>query len=352
MKIPEPRKLSSGNWFIQLRLGGESIPITEPTEKKCVTSARLAKAEYLAGKRNKGGMVEKTLKDACTEYIENRRSRLSPSTIQGYEKIRDNNFQSIMSKQLDSLTWRVLDEAIGKECARKSARGKPLTAKSVNNAFLLILSVLKYNKIKFDDSFSLPEIKRKPVQIIPAEDVYRAVKGTEIELPCLLSMWLTMSLSEIRGLTKSKSIRNNQIAIVETVIDTKDGPVRKEGGKEVERTRIQNLPPYIKQLIEKVDGDIICALKAEAINRRLKLLLSKNGLSEINFHKLRHISASTMAALNIPANYAQEKGGWKTDYTMQTVYTHTFTEERKQADAKMDGYFEDFINIANKNANE
>lgn len=46
MKVPKPRKLSSGNWFIQLRLGGESISVTEPTEKKCIKSAQLIKAEF------------------------------------------------------------------------------------------------------------------------------------------------------------------------------------------------------------------------------------------------------------------------------------------------------------------
>ncbi|MEL7655976.1 MAG: tyrosine-type recombinase/integrase, partial [Bacillota bacterium] len=88
------------------------------------------------------------------------------------------------------------------------------------------------------------------------------------------------------------------------------------------------------------------------VNKRLQRLLAKAGLPQISFHKLRHISASTMAALNIPTNYAQEKGGWKTDYTMQTVYMHTFTEERKKADEKMDDYFSEIIKNANENANE
>ena len=50
MKLPEPRRLPSGSWFIQLRLGGESIPVTEPSRTACVNSARLIKAEYLAGR--------------------------------------------------------------------------------------------------------------------------------------------------------------------------------------------------------------------------------------------------------------------------------------------------------------
>lgn len=53
MKLPEPRKLPSGNYFIQLRLGGESIPVTEPNRAACIREARAIKAEYLAGKRPK-----------------------------------------------------------------------------------------------------------------------------------------------------------------------------------------------------------------------------------------------------------------------------------------------------------
>lgn len=39
----------------------------------------------------------------------------------------------------------------------------------------------------------------------------------------------------------------------------------------------------------------------------------------------------------------KEKGGWKTPHTMEKVYQHTFTEERREADNKMDLYFEKFM---------
>ena len=51
MKVPEPRKLSSGNYFIQLRLNGQSIPITAETATECKNIAELTKAEYRAGKK-------------------------------------------------------------------------------------------------------------------------------------------------------------------------------------------------------------------------------------------------------------------------------------------------------------
>lgn len=351
MKLPTPKRLPSGNWFIQLRLGGESVPVTEPTERRCVQSARLIKAEYLAGKRIAQTGSDKTLREACTEYIERRASRLSPTSVHQYEKLTTNNFQSIMDIQIDNIDWDTVDRAISEECKRKGRNGKPLAPKTIKNAFLFIISVLRVNGVVFAAPFTLPEVKRIPPQIHPAEVVYGAIAGSDIELECLLAMWLTMSISEIRGLTKSKSINGDKLTIVETVVDVDGVQVRKAGGKEEERTRTQIMPQHIKNLINKREGDIICQRSGRAVYKRLQRLLKDKGIPPISFHKLRHISASTMAALNIPSNYAQEKGGWKTDYTMQTVYTHTFTNERLQADAKMDAFFTKIIDNANENAN-
>ena len=50
-----------------------------------------------------------------------------------------------------------------------------------------------------------------------------------------------------------------------------------------------------------------------------------------------------MAELNIPTNYAQERGGWKTDNTMKNVYTHTFVAGRQKADNEVNEYFNQLI---------
>jgi integrase len=352
MKVPEPRKLPSGTYFIQLRLNGVSVPVSADSAKECARQAELIKAEHRAGTRKIAKKSSMLLKDACTAYIEERRPILKPSTIQGYEKIRDQNFQSLMQTPLKKIDFDLVEKSISEESARISERGKKMSPKTVKNAYCFVASVLKKNHVRLDDQPALPEVQRKPLQIIPAEDVYRAVKGSDIELPCLLAMWLTMSISEIRGLTKSKSIRNGQVTILETIVDIKGKPVREEGGKEELRTRTQALPAYISALIDQVDGDVICPMSSQAVNKKLQRLLVKAGLPVISFHKLRHISASTMALLQIPGNCIQEKGGWKSDYTMKAVYTHTFTQERLDADKKMSDLFDGIIKNANENANK
>ena len=343
MKVPEPRKLKSGTWFIQLRLNGVSVPVTAATARECKQQAALIKAEHIAGKQAIKRPDGKTLRQAANDYITRRKGRIEASSIEGYEKILRNYFQGILDLPLSKLTWEAVDKELSADCNRISARGKKLSAKTIHGAFGFYRSVLGENGIQFDRGFALPEEKRKPIQLPTAEEVYNAVKGTEIELPCLLAMWLTMSISEIRGLTKSKSIYKGQISIIETVVDIDGKPLRKEGGKEELRTRTQDIPPYIQRLIDAVDGDVICPLSSQATNKRLQRRLEKFGVRKISFHKLRHISASTMAILNIPDNYAKEKGGWKTDHVMKSVYTHTFTQGRQDADRKMNELFTEII---------
>jgi integrase len=340
MKIPEPRKLPSGSWFIQLRIDGQSVPITETSADRATAKAMAIKSGLIKAKKKPS---DKTLREACTEKIEGLRPLRSPSTIYGYEKIRDDRFQTLMDMKISCVTQKVLREAVSKECDLKVRTGKKITAKTVINAYMFIAPVLRENGCEFETP-PLPEIKRKPPKILSAEEVLPVIIGSSIELPCLLAAWLTLSMSEIQGLTKSKSIQNGKLYVIETVIDVKGKAIRKDGGKEEERTRVLDIPSYIQDLIDKVEGDVVVPLSSHAIYMRLKRLLESNNLPHMSFHQLRHLSASVMAMLGVAEKDAQDKGGWKTSYTMKQVYTHTFTQQRLDSDRKVDAYFNGIIN--------
>ncbi len=351
MKVPEPRKLDSGTWFIQLRLNGVSVPVSASSEKECRRAAELIKAEHRAGKRT----VQKpdndtTLAQAIDKYIKSRKNRLKDRSVEQYEYIRDHRFQAIMQLPLSKITNSKLDKALEEELQKPSRKGGDISPKTVKDAYMLIASVLHKYAPGINTDVDLPEIQRTFPELIPPDDIFKAVKGTDIELPCLLAMWLSLSMSEIRGLTKSKSIRKNKLYIVETVVDVKGQPVRKTGGKEETRPRVFDIPPYLKKLLNSVDGDIIEPRSGHAVYMRFQKVLEQAGLPKMKFHALRHINASIMADIGIPSVIAQERGGWKTDNTMKMVYTHTFDSSRRSADKRIDKYFEnDVLKIGKAN---
>nr|DAT30957.1 MAG TPA: Integrase [Caudoviricetes sp.] len=345
MKVPEPRKLPSGTWFVQLRLGGKSISISALTRKECIKQAEILKARHRAAREP---IVKKSiiLRDAIAEYIDRKRASLDPSTIQGYEKIQNQYFQGLMDVKLKDIDIDIVNDAIYQEESRISRRGRPLSPNTIRKAWALIATVLRRNHITLEDDPDLPEDKKHPIEILSFEEVYPAIKGSSIELECLLAARLSLSMSEIRGLTKSKSIRNGKLTVCETVVDIGGFPVRKDHAKEPDRIRIMPIPPYIQRLIDAVPGDVICDKTSQTINKRYQRLLEKAGLPCSSFHKLRHTYASEGARLRIQSEVLQQGGGWKTDHTMKRVYTHTFTKERLNAEATMDDYYMSVISAA------
>lgn len=167
------------------------------------------------------------------------------------------------------------------------------------------------------------------------------VKGTSIELPVLLAMWLSFTASEIIGLRKSKSISSdgNYITIKDVIVTDEHGnQVVKNKGKQPLRHRTLKIPPYIKELIDKVPTDQIVPLTVPALSKRWSRLVARSGIPKMTFHDLRHVNASVMALLMIPDKYAQDRGGWKTDSIMKSVYQQSFSQERLLIDQRIDDF--------------
>lgn len=347
MKLPTVRQLPSGNWFCRLRIDGKDIGITEPTKEKCQAKAMAYKTGVLETKRDPANV---TLREACNEYIDNRRGVCAASTIEGYEKNRDQYFQGLMDKKLRDIDERTLQKAIALECSRPSRRGGHLSAATINDRVAFLKTVMRSKGLELDnDKITTPERKRRVVRLPAPPDVLRAIQGTDIELPCLLAAWLSLSMSEIRGLTKSKSIYDGKLYIVETLVRVHRQDVRKEGGKEEERSRVLDIPPYIQHLIDQVPGDVLVPLTGKQIYGRFQKAIVAAGLPPMTFHQLRHVNASAMAMLQIQKEIARERGGWKTNYTMDRIYTQTFDPARKAADATIDAYFDAQLTAQNGN---
>lgn len=340
--MAKAKKLPSGSWRVQVFSHTDDAgkrhyeSFTASTKKEAEYKA----AEFLMNRDRRKDVNRWTLGEAIDAYIDSKRAILSPATIQGYEKIRRCNFQNLMDMPLRRITETMLQDAVQGEMRRDNGRGGQQSAKSIKNAYGLVSSVLARYLPGQVFRVDLPKTQRRIRTLPEPGDIWKAVKGDKIELAVLLAMWLSLTESEMRGLTKSKSIDGDFLTVREVVVVVNGQDVRKPLGKTDTRIRRHRMPPYIRQMVEAVDGDIIVPYSPSVLLKGLRRCLRASGVQEITFHDLRHISASVMAVLHVPDKYAQERGGWKTDHIMKTVYTETFTAERQRVDAAVDSYFE------------
>jgi integrase len=344
--MAKAKKLPSGQWRALV------YDYTDASGKRhyeSFTADTKKEAEYMAAdfamnKKRISKPRNLTLKEAIDEYIQNSDAILSPTTIQGYKKIKRNSYQELMDIPLKNLTNELLQAAVNNESKRPSKRNsktvKCLSPKSVKNSYGLITAVVNRYYPSLDCSVKLPAAENHIKELIPPETIMNMVKDTDIELPVLLAMWLSFSMSEIRGLKKS-SIKDGYITINEVVVDVNREAIRKSQAKAFTRIRRHEIPSYIQGLIDMTNPNTeeLVTLSGHAIYMRFKRLLEKNKLPHMTFHELRHMNASIMALLRIPDKYAMERGGWKTDKVMKKVYTHTFSEERQKVDRSIDEFF-------------
>lgn len=349
--MAKPRKMKSGNWNVQV------YDYTDDLGKKhyvSFTTETKAEAEYLASafKTQRIPRPEKnptTAREAIEKYIE-LSEVLSPTTLSAYRKILQYAFQGIMDTPVQDLTDNMMQVAINQESKRASLQtGKRLSPKTVKNEYGLIAAALKNQGKTFN--VKLPKAQKKVKDYPSPEAVLEVIRGSNIELPAMLAIWLSFSLSEIRGIMCS-SVRGEYIYVDRVLVDVDGVPTLKENAKVDTRLRKHHIPGYIKALISRQEtwkrykatgkDTLLIDLTVSQIRNRWQKLCRENDL-KLSFHDLRHMNASIMLMLNVPEKYAMERGGWKTPHVMKSVYQHTFSQERIHVDGQIDQYFDDLL---------
>lgn len=353
------KKLPSGSWRCLAYSHTEKVldeKTGKPKKKRIYESftsddpsprgkkeAELAAAQFAIEKEQslQSGRLM-TLEQAIQKYISSSDAVLSASTLRGYNIIRNHAFRSIMDMKLKDLSREILQQAVNEESKIivNNRTKKLISSKTVKNRYGLITAVINRYHPTLCCTVRLPAQENKIKTLPQPEEIMRVFVGDHLELAVLLAMWLSFTMSEIRGLTKSKSLDGDYIVIREVLVNLGNADVRKPQAKTFSRNRMHHIPPYIKHLIDEVEGDIIVPYSAHAIYKHFTRKIKSAGLPHISFHELRHLNASVMAMLQIPEKYALERGGWKTDKVMKQVYTHTFSQERIKVDGIIDTYFE------------
>lgn len=331
MKVPEPRKMSSGNYFIQLRLNGVSIPVTAPTAKECKNQAMLIKAEYMAGKKDVA--PSDTLEAAVKSYIKSKVNVLSPATIRGYNIICNNRFRSVMGQPMRSI--RDWQSVINREAALCSA-------KTLKNSWGLIASVLRANNIT-PPKVTLPQTVDNPAEWLTPEQITTFVAAVKDEpyAPAALLALHSLRRSEIFAVAQNNGvdIENGVIHVRGAVVpDSSNKFIYKKANKN--KTSARDIPIMIPELTELLkNGAPLVECAPDTLRKRINRICKANGLPEVGIHGLRHSFASLAYHLGWSEQYTMEIGGWADAGTMRKIYTHLSQKDKLSKTNTMAQFF-------------
>lgn len=340
MRVPKPRKLPSGTWFIQLRLGGQSIPVSARTERECVRMAQLRKAEYQAGIRSAPKRSAPTLTEAIDSYISKRDAVLSPSTIRGYRIIQRTRFQPLMHRPIDSIQPGEWQAAVNDEA-------KTVAPKTVKSAWGLMVSVIRDATGQSAPIVRLPQQiphEKKFLQPEQIKTFIAAVHGTKVEIPALLGL-SSLRQSEILALTWDNiDFKQRKIKIRGAAVrDDQNRLVTRQQNKTLGSTR--DVPIFIDELYSALlasrsDGsEQVVQISHVTLFKNINRICRENGLPEIGVHGLRHSFASLAYHLGIPALVTMQIGGWSDKNTMLQIYTHLAESDKALGADKLSEFF-------------
>ncbi len=334
------KQMPSGNWRVQVFLGTNA---DGKKMKKSITAPTRWQAEMLAAEFLETVQTARskfTVAQAVRGYIDSKKNVLSPSTVYCYEIILKNRLQMLMPLDIHDVDSFVMQRAINEEAATK-------TRKTIAEAKNLIGAALKMYGVNPQWNVTLPPKVPKVNELPTAEQVIRMIRGTEIELPCLLAIWLSLRMSEVRGL-QFGDIRDGVLTIQRSKLYLGTQDVIRDLNKTYNSTRRLVVPAYIQSLIDRIphqsETDFIVPLGYKQIKNHLTRLAKANGY-QLTFHQLRHLNASVMLMLGIPDKYAMERGGWSSNGVLKSVYQHTFSAERKLVDERIDSFFNDLLRV-------
>lgn len=338
MKIPKAEKLPSGSWRVRIMVDGERLSIIAPTKKEAEQQAAAVKA----GVKSMAARSSLTVGQTIDRYIESKDAVLSPSTIDGYKKMRRCVLQDIMDQPAESIKTEMIQRSINR-------MAKDRTPKYVHNAYGLFTAAMAEYYPDRAYRITLPQRDAPKIHIPTMEEIrllHKDCTGTPFELPFLLAVWLGLRTSEIRGLTWD-CIDGDVLVIKQALVEGESGPALKQP-KTYSGNRRLRIPPYIKGLLDQMPhtDNYVTHFPRNSLYRYLQRACDHCGVPRFRFHDLRHVNASVMLELNVPDKYAMERMGHATNNMLKTVYQHTMDAKAQQVADQLDDYFT--ANLATK----
>lgn len=322
------KKLPSGKYrclvYIGMEHGKRKYKSFTAGAKK---EAELLASQYLCHQKEENELSKDIkLREAMNEYCNLKKSVLSPSTIRGYEQLRNSAFGDIEDKKLSELDKIILQRWIN--CYSENH-----SPKSVRNAYGFLNAVIKDNLDTFSVNVTLPSKIRYDGYVPNDEEIqelirYYSENDNDMLIASCLSAFGTLRRSEICGLD-ADHITGNTLHIRQAKVKNSNNQfVLKPFVKNSSSARDINMPQFIIDMLPK-EGYVV-SINPDRISIRHGRTLTKLGITHFRFHDLRHYAASIMHALGVPDQYIMQRGGWASDKTLKDIYRGTIDTYDKQ----------------------
>lgn len=337
MKTPQAKRLPSGSWTCRVRVDGQDVSITRPTEKEAVAAAMAVKAGLV--QIQKTPVADKPLSAAIDLWLEHNRNRLSPSTVRGYVTYQKNSFPTLMKMKCSAITDRQIAQAINAEC-------RNYKAKTVVNRWRFIAEVLTWATGKTFPA-KLPQVVRPDIVFLDQSELNTLmdhIKGKPVEIIALLAL-SSLRRSEIAALNWDDGdidLTHRWIHVRGAVVPNEEHKlVKKETNKNtVSRRDVPIIDPLYEALsaVENKTGPVVKVHPATMLTQINKACAGA-GVPEVGCHGLRHSFASLCHILNIPPQATMEIGGWADRSTMDRIYTHVSKRDKNSYENAFTAHF-------------
>ena len=223
--------------------------------------------------------------------------------------------------------------------------GRGISAKTLQNEWGLVKSVLDKNKIDTSAVSSLPQVVQSDMPWLDYEQIkifLDAVRGDEFELAALFALH-SLRRSEVLALTP-RHIENDIIHVSGSVVYDKDYKLvtKKENKNTASKRDVSIVIPRLFDLLTDYDkGDIAPFIKCapDTLRTHVNRACVSAGLPKVGMHGLRRSFASLAYHLGWSERQTMAMGGWADLGTVHRIYIK-LAEKDKNADIeKMKAFY-------------
>ena len=296
--------------------------------------------------------VKNTLVMAVEAFIDYKALELEKTTIYGYRNILENHLKPFFKDEnIQSVTLQRLQDY-------RVAKAGKLSANTISKHFALLNSVFKdackkqlIDKNPVDFMENMKKVKQKKT-CMNAEQVAvlcESVRGTKLETPVILAVYLGMRRGEVCGLRWIDVDFERGLLHVKNTRTKAGGTVIEKGPKTEKSERTFCMPQEVAEVLQRT------LMEQQAVQKKHKRYnnsgyvvtkhdgtpfsvnylsdiyhdhVRKMGLPPCRFHDLRHSFASIANSVGVPMTEISATMGHSNLATTYSVYTHEFVASR------------------------